>query len=530
MDKSLKRKNIIVIVFEILVIALGVGVITFAAARIINTRTTTLLTVGKYNVEYLGSLEVTADDLEPISDSMIGIDTHDNVARVEFSLRGVKENKADDLIYDVMLTDMNIDCSLLNKYTKWNLYKNGALLSHGSFDPSWDGDVLGDNMRLTNIQEDLPGYTDEYDNYVLLFWISETCDDLTTCELIDQSAIIDSTMSMKAFIALYTGEKTAYERVGSNDTTCANKPELFNSMVPVTYKNGTWVVADEKNSNNDYLWYNYDNANWANAVVIKSGNYSEVGTVINDDDVLAYYTWIPRYRYKLWNATEEVTDSYNAYDEGINIVFESGLSGKKADEIKNDIYITHPAFGDDLRGIWVSKYELNNKEGEYTALPGLTAYTGGTLESYKSLMTGLSETYNLGENANTHMLTNLEWGSVAYLSHSKYGVCKGDGCSTISTNGTYVAGSDKQDTTTRNVYGIYDMSGGAGEYIDGYSNLGTATSEVKLPNDDTWYKGHGLLSDRDYIIRGGIDRGMYYFGDISMGYVETGSRSAITSK
>ena len=117
MDKSLKRKNIIVIVFEILVIALGVGGITFAAARIINTRTTTLLTVGKYNVEYLGSLEVTADDLEPISDSMIGIDTHDNVARVEFSLRGVKENKADDLIYDVMLTDMNIDCSLLNKYT-----------------------------------------------------------------------------------------------------------------------------------------------------------------------------------------------------------------------------------------------------------------------------------------------------------------------------------------------------------------------------------------------------------------------------
>ena len=54
-----------------------------------------------------------------------------------------------------MMNEMKVDCTLLNEYTKWNLYKNGKLISSGNLSPEFDGNVLGDTMRLTNIQEDL---------------------------------------------------------------------------------------------------------------------------------------------------------------------------------------------------------------------------------------------------------------------------------------------------------------------------------------------------------------------------------------
>ena len=158
MDKSFKNKNALVIVFEILVIVLGVGGITFATSKLLNDRTQTLLTTGEYNVDYVGDKEITAKDIEPMDDDLVNIDTKDNVIRLEFSLKGVSTNKEDNLIYDVMLSEMDVDCSLLNKYTKWNLYKNGKLISNGSLSPEFDGDVLGKNMKLTNIQENLPKY------------------------------------------------------------------------------------------------------------------------------------------------------------------------------------------------------------------------------------------------------------------------------------------------------------------------------------------------------------------------------------
>ena len=119
MENSFKNKNLLVIVFEILIIVLGVGGITFATSKLINNSTTTILKAGEYNVDYTGDKEVVVTGIEPISDDLVNYNTHDNVIRVEFSLRGVSSNKEDNLIYDIMLNEMEIDCSLLNKYTKW---------------------------------------------------------------------------------------------------------------------------------------------------------------------------------------------------------------------------------------------------------------------------------------------------------------------------------------------------------------------------------------------------------------------------
>lgn len=531
MEKLFKNKNLLVIVFEVLVIALAVGGITFATQRLLNNRTLTELTTGEFNLDYVGNTDIVASNLEPISDNLINYETKDNVIRVEFSLRGVRQNGDENLIYDVMLTDMNIDCSLLNKYTKWNLYKNGKLISNGSMDPKFDGNVLSDNMKLTNIQESLPKYSDKYDKYVLLFWISESCDDLNTCALVDQSNIVNSKMSMKVFIALYSGSKKKTERVPSFDNSCANYPELYNNMIPVTYKNGEWVVADKKNTDKDNYWYDYSSQKWANAVVVKnSEKYNDVGKIINNDDVLANLVWIPRFRYKLWNVKNDASDTYKAYDDGIDIIFEGGTNSVLDSKFENNSYITHPAFGDSIKGFWISKYELSKNGEDYRSIRGVESYRNDTLDNYKKITSNIANSYNLGDSVESHIVSNLEWGATLYLSHSKYGVCSGDGCSSISINDSYSSGNNKQDTTTRNVYGVYDMAGSSKEYVFGKLDIGTASEELILDNGGTWYNGIGLLSDKDYVLRGGIKHGLFSFIDNSMDYVENSTRFSLISK
>lgn len=527
---KIKNRNALVIIFEILVIAIGIGGITYATSKIINDKTTTILTAGEYNIDYIGDKEVISKNLEPMDNRKVNIDTKDNVIRLEFKLKGVSSNKRDDLIYDIMLSEMNIDCSLLNKYTKWNLYKNGSLISEGSLDPAFDGNVLTDSLRLTNIQEDLPKPNDKYDEYVLLFWISESCDDILTCNLIDQSNIANSKMSMKVFVALYGGSKKKFSRTPNYDTSCANKPQLYNNMVPVTYKNGSWVVADKNNSTKEFMWYDYANSMWANAVVVKNNKYQVSGTKIADDDILAYYVWVPRYRYKLWNAQDSITDSYKAYDEGIDIIFENGLNSISNDEKQNDTYLTHPAFANNLTGFWINKYELSKSGDNYLSIPSVSSYANDTLENYQNIANNLKDNYKLGNKVSSHIVSNLEWGATLYLSHSKYGVCINNGCSSIDTNKTLISGNNKQDTTTRNVYGVYDMAGASPEYVVGNEKIGTATNEVILENGDTWYEGHSITSIRDYLIRGGQNNSLFYYGDIGMGSTNISTRTTLVSK
>ena len=166
------------------------------------------------------------------------------------------------------------------------------------------------------------------------------------------------------------------------DTSGANTPDLVQGLIPVMYDGSKWVKADSSNSNSTYQWYDYDNKLWANAVLVTNTNRSTyqnalAGTAITESDILAFYVWIPRYKYKVWNINKVVgTDSYNARTTGIDIVFESeksktgtisctysynspSSSANNPNETctgSNGDYYTHPAFtfgSDELRGIWM---------------------------------------------------------------------------------------------------------------------------------------------------------------------------------
>jgi len=97
------------------------------------------------------------------------------------------------------------------------------------------------------------------------------------------------------------------------DESGANAPGYIENLVPVMHNGETWVTADITSSTSTYGWYDYDEKKWANAVLLtetkrnsltKQGNFYTPGQTIGDSEaegVLAFYVWIPRYKYKVWN-------------------------------------------------------------------------------------------------------------------------------------------------------------------------------------------------------------------------------------
>lgn len=264
-----------------------------------------------------------------------------------------------------------------------------------------------------------------------------------------------------------------------------SKPNLTENMIPVVYNEqaNTWVKAD-KNSH----WYNYSEKKWANAVLVKDMkgteensknryDYKEApsGTPILESDILAYFTWIPRFRYELFESDEPTE---------INIIFENTSTPKSTGTSKNQ-WLTHPAFtynNQELSGIWVGKYEtsINNN----ILIKNNTPITNiDYVEANKKIieMTNDNNVYGL-KNVNTHMTRNSEWGALTYLTNSIYG-------------------NNQNNTTTGNITGIYNITGNK-EFVildnESENSLGYALSETNNWTTDNTYP----TTENLYLTRG----------------------------
>ncbi|MGI6329957.1 MAG: prepilin-type N-terminal cleavage/methylation domain-containing protein [Bacilli bacterium] len=251
-------------------------------------------------------------------------------------------------------------------------------------------------------------------------------------------------------------------------------PKLDSGMIPIRWDkdNNKWVKADITEE-----WYDYNKKEWANAVLVNSGSRATYqsaapGKVISESDVLVYLVWIPRYRYKLFNVEFAAKSP-----QTIEIEFETSTANKATGKA-NNTWLTHPAFTfgtEELTGFWIGKFETTGSESSPSVKPGISSVRDKTvseLYNMNKLFNNLT-TYGLTSSSDAHMLKNMEWGAVAYLSHSKYGK---NAEITINTSSSYCTGgscnitayfSNTGQSTTGNVYGVYDMSGGANEYVMG---------------------------------------------------------------
>ena len=247
-------------------------------------------------------------------------------------------------------------------------------------------------------------------------------------------------------------------RSGDSNNDC--QVDVDSNMIPVRYTGTTsraeWTsIANAEDANNIGQWYDYRQQKWANAVTVepdKLSKYQGKDTVIDEEDVLGYWVYVPRYSYEVQrlNATDHYVDnsdfsivfekttdlkkspaaSCNSTDPTVSQMWTNGIANNAASNIaakdyrtgcgldrsypSNDVanlnihnggttWTTHPAFtfGDtELNGFWVGKFELTGSQSAPTVKPNefanISEPIGDFYDTIKSI--GQPDTANTGGN------------------------------------------------------------------------------------------------------------------------------------
>ena len=356
---------------------------------------------------------------------------------------------------------------------------------------------------------------------------------------------------------IYNGNFKIYTRqildIDNNlDTSKANMPELASNMIPVYYDETeeVWKKADKYNSKEEYRWYSYESSGeykgmWANAVTVTETNRTTylnatAGTAIPMDDINTMWVWIPRF-----NAVTPSNYNGGAKEKpnAIDVTFVN----------VNETAIDAFTFGNkELSGFWYAKFETSHSTLASSTTsnnlgctnetcsnangiiikPNVTSLKYNNISNFFYASRSMEQTGNsfgfVSSEVDTHMSKNNEWGAVAYLTQSIYGRCTNSttctevginnnksyitgygapaGSSSSVTNGTYNTTLGKDASTTGTIYGIYDMSGGAWDYVMGVYNKTIANSGFSsLPDSKyynnytgTSYTGHALTETKNW--------------------------------
>ena len=339
----------------------------------------------------------------------------------------------------------------------------------------------------------------------------------------------------------YIVEIVATDKKGKNASA---SPEIqVSGKIKIANIEANWTVADSTNSNDDWYAYKDNSGTKAQVNVPKLADGMTAIKYSTDSDLTAgskwanamtkdgsMWVWIPRYAYKITykssNKSEGGTIEIAFLKDTTNEFLDNTIQGEIKTNISDVTYTTNengtksqdqwlvePAFtlgAESIKGFWFAKFEASNTNDLATNNPDLTLQIKPNVTSWRS-MTSLnmftacqnltsdskySTYFNSKDKIDTHMTKNVEWGAVAYLAHSKYGL-NGDEIG-INTNSRYKTGIGnnggsayntdvgKNSSTTKNVYGIYDMSGGAYEYVaacyTGYTNELTANTDTAYIN------------------------------------------------
>ena len=287
-------------------------------------------------------------------------------------------------------------------------------------------------------------------------------------------------------------------------------PVIQEGLIPVTIDNSGVVKKASLGSK----WYSYQEKQWANAVILLDSSivYAD-GETIPESNIESYFVWIPRYKYKIFNdgnyPTQTGTLTNNTLPskaQEIEVIFENkNTSASNGSTVGS--FLTHPAFTSfNTNGMWVGKFETGYKGSSSKESAEQNVNEPGSVQikpnvnSWRSIQVANAfyTSYDYKRDYNSHMMKNTEWGAVAYLQHSKYGSMSSV---RINNNSNYVTGyaSVKEPTcgftqtneecnkygtessvtqpyntstgylasTTGNISGVYDMSGGSWEYVMG---------------------------------------------------------------
>ncbi len=476
MKKENKKQvaKITIFLTSIFVIFLSV---TYAFINVtINGTRRQVITVGNLNIDLEEDDNFTIDNTLPVYDEV-------GMLSKPFNFRLIN-NSDEKASYILSLEDITTGEKLSFSDVKLGLTKNGETLIYSL-------DTLENLVIDTGLIDG-----NETIEYNLRLWIKDT--------VTDNESIQGKSLRFRIQVSAEQIPKEIYTESVLNGTD----PVLSDNLIPVTIENDG--IVHKASIYDD--WYSYEDKLWANAVVLldKSVNYAD-NEIIPEDNIESYFVWIPRYKYKIFNDTvyTGLTAIENRVQE-IEVEFEN-----KDTTISNGTttgsWLTHPAFTSfDSNGFWVGKYESGYKGATSTETAQVNSSDSAKLQikpdvySWRNITVGnaFKASYDYLRSDESHMMKNTEWGAVAYLQHSKYGSRMSvrnnnnnsykTGYASISeptlgynTNGTSIPGNLNGTTadvtqpyntptgytasTTGNITGIYDTSGGAWEYVMGYN-------------------------------------------------------------
>ena len=326
-------------------------------------------------------------------------------------------------------------------------------------------------------------------------------------------------------------------------------PVLKDPMIPIMLSDtGVATYADIYKDE----WYSYKDKKWANAVILVDTPSKEyvAGEEILESDIRAYFVWIPKYSYRIFNMGEyDKYESVQPESQAKEIEIEFGTRTTTNDDVKKECaspmesgakgdcdigdLMTHPAFlSIPSNGFWVGKFETGYNQNKNTDLPitdeNISTWTKAFIDDsnnvnktspnniiikpnvYAWRKTNVynlfMSAYNFNRNLDSHMMKNTEWGAVAYLSHSKYGIKdevrinnhnkfltgyaakEKDAVGSATENTPWNTTNGYTASTTGNITGVYDMSGGAWEYMASYKIGGDLTkSEMETIVNNSEY-------------------------------------------
>ncbi len=450
--------------------------ITYAFINVtVNGTRRQVITVGNLNIDLEEDDNFTIDNTLPVYDEV-------GMLSKPFNFRLIN-NSDEKASYILSLEDITTGEKLSYSDVRLGLTKNGeTLISTLS-----DLENLVIDTGLINGNETI--------EYSLRLWIKDT--------VTDNEIIQGKSLRFRIQVSAEQIPKEIYTESILNGTD----PVLSDNLVPVTIGNdGTVHKASIYEE-----WYSYEQKLWANAVVLldKSINYTD-GEIIPEENIESYFVWIPRYKYKIFNDTvyTGLTEIEDRVQE-IEIEFEN-KDTTISNETTTGSWLTHPAFVSfDTNGFWVGKYESGYKGATSKKTAQVNSSDSTKLQikpdvySWRNITVGnaFKASYDYLRSDESHMMKNTEWGAVAYLQHSKYGSSmsvRNNNHSSYKTgyasvneptlgynNGTSIEGNKNGTTadvtrayntptgytasTTGNITGIYDTSGGAWEYVMGYN-------------------------------------------------------------
>ena len=335
-----------------------------------------------------------------------------------------------------------------------------------------------------------------------------------------------------------------------------NTPEILTGMSKIAFNAEKNVVKQGENGFDENNWYNYENKEWANAMTQDGSMWVwipryayKLDSSTQTADVKFLVGTSNKWYDKTDGQVKELPEGYlvhpcfeNGSETGKNNNYENGEWDKdltgiwvakfeaaypsggnsapvKASSVKYSQMIAYVAAVEagtssdtttTVRNWLDGEYAVKNSDGTYAWKNGQeTAIKYPTFQgsSYSMNYININDANNISRvlneagniygfdgTADSHLIKNSEWGAIAYLCKSQYGLGSTDIAINNKNNNntptsTYAVtgGGDYQanvnQSTTGNVYGIYDVSGGVWErtssYIEnGHDNLKTYGASV----------------------------------------------------